>query len=838
MADLPGNKDTSGKRKSGAYEIYIGRRQLAENLRAGLQTFFQSDAHFYGAFLLALFIAGTAIFIRSGGLSVEKLHEERIAPRNIYSPVDIVVEDVSATAAKRKKAHDAVRDIYALDPKPSAEVAERVRKAFDLMRDGYLRGAPKPYRFVMKEMDDREVLDPGLAGDENARRRQTEYGELRKFEATPAFAALERRFYETLDVDVPAQTREVLRAHHYRPRISDWLGAVLAEAMQTGVVPQKDLMPPSSKAGVSTINSESGQALLSMEYREVADLRGAQDFIRRRLGEMLAAQPLSLQKGVEGVALSLARPNLSFDRMRTQDLRGRESAATPPVLHRMQKGELIVREGERMTSEHLAKIKAVQSGLKQDGSAQSVAGTIIFLLLALLACAYYIKTYMPEFAADRANVVLLGVLFIGQGLALRLFHAGAEVFSAANPATMLSSYLYAAPYALAALLAAMFFGREAAVLVAMLSAVSASVLYPPMHHYTTFALAGGVVAVFHAGRIKRRSEVWKAGVRLASVSVGVIVMTEMLGGTLFTRECFDNVLFAILGAVITAALVQAFQPLVEAAFPVVSDIKLLELQDLNHPLLARMAVSAPGTYHHSIVVGNLAEDAAEVIGANPLLARVGAYFHDIGKMHKPEYFIENQRDGVNKHDSLTPYMSALVLTAHVTKGLEMAREYRLIPQVRDIIAEHHGTQVIQYFYHRAREQEKAAGGQVSEQVFRYPGRKPKSREAAIVALADSVEAASRALKAPTSSRLEQLVSRVINDKFVSGQLDDSHLTLHDLNKIGDSFVRILHGIFHYRVEYPADKDENKTDSGVAEGNKGPGPAKAEEKAPPNLRVIG
>jgi hypothetical protein len=252
-----------------------------------------------------------------------------------------------------------------------------------------------------------------------------------------------------------------------------------------------------------------------------------------------------------------------------------------------------------------------------------------------------------------------------------------------------------------------------------------------------------------------------------------------------------------------------------------------------------MALVAPGTYHHSIIVGNLAEDAAEAIGANPLLARVGAYFHDIGKIYKPEYFIENQRDGVNRHDTLNPSMSALIITSHVSKGLEMAKEYKLIPQIQAMIAEHHGTSLIKYFYHRASEMEKD-GNEVSDQNFRYPGRKPRTKESAIVALADSVEAATRALKDPASSRLRQTVSKIINDRFVSGELDESHLTLSDLNKIGDSFVRILHGIFHYRVMYPGDKNENEnqnTDNVKAIGHASEH-RQNKEKAPINLKRIG
>jgi hypothetical protein len=278
-------------------------------------------------------------------------------------------------------------------------------------------------------------------------------------------------------------------------------------------------------------------------------------------------------------------------------------------------------------------------------------------------------------------------------------------------------------------------------------------------------------------------------------------------------------IFGAFGAFIVVALTLTSLPLIEMFFPVVSDIKLLELQDLNHPLLARMAVQAPGTYHHSVVVGNLAEDAAEAIGANPLLTRVGSYFHDIGKMDKPEYFIENQRDSINPHDNLSPSMSALILLSHVTKGLEMAKEHKLIPQIRDMIGEHHGLQLIKYFYQRAKEQEKPGISTVKEDDFRYNGRKPRTRESAIVALADSVEAASRTLKNPTSSRLRQVVFKIINDKFLSGQLDDSHLTLQDIKKIGESFVRILHGVVHYRVKYPGDNLDDDTVDNNKEGNK-------------------
>jgi len=219
-------------------------------------------------------------------------------------------------------------------------------------------------------------------------------------------------------------------------------------------------------------------------------------------------------------------------------------------------------------------------------------------------------------------------------------------------------------------------------------------------------------------------------------------------------------------------------------------------------------VRAPGTYHHSVIVGNLAEEAAEAIGANALLARVSAYYHDIGKMSKPEYFIENQYSSVNKHDGLTPTMSSLVIIAHVKEGLELGRGYNLGKPLEDIIEQHHGTSLLSYFYTRAKQMDLLAEQTLDKEDFRYPGPKPQSREAAIVMLADAVEAASRTLSEPTSARTQGLVRRIANNIFSDGQLDECDLTLRDLKKIVDSFTRILLGIFHCRIDYPSPEAED------------------------------
>ncbi len=254
-------------------------------------------------------------------------------------------------------------------------------------------------------------------------------------------------------------------------------------------------------------------------------------------------------------------------------------------------------------------------------------------------------------------------------------------------------------------------------------------------------------------------------------------------------------------------------PIIEIIFNYTTDIKLLELADLNQPVLHDLLIAAPGTYHHSILVGVLAEAAAEAIDADPLLARVCAYYHDIGKIKKPLYFVENQKGGENKHDRLPPSMSSLIITSHVKDGIEIARQHRLGKIIQDIIAQHHGTSIITYFYQKAREMQDD-DQPVSDKDFRYPGPKPQTKEAGIVMLADAVQATSKTLTDPSPSRIQGMVQRIINNIFVDGQLDECELKLKDLHLIAESFNRILNGIFHARIDYPVhtDKEGNGKDT--------------------------
>jgi hypothetical protein len=257
--------------------------------------------------------------------------------------------------------------------------------------------------------------------------------------------------------------------------------------------------------------------------------------------------------------------------------------------------------------------------------------------------------------------------------------------------------------------------------------------------------------------------------------------------------------FAFLGGISAGIITAGIAPLVEISFRYVTDITLLELSNPDRPLLRRLMLEAPGTYHHSVIVGSLVESAAAEIGANPLLAKVCGYYHDIGKISKPLYFIENQQNCKNKHDKLAPSMSGLILIAHIKNGVEIAKEHKLGQAITDSIRQHHGTSLIKYFYDKAKQLRGEDAVKIDD--FRYPGPKPQTREAGLVMLADVVEAASRTLENPTPARIQGLVQNLINKIFSDGQLDNCELTLKDLHKIAKSFNKILNGIHHHRIEY-------------------------------------
>lgn len=439
------------------------------------------------------------------------------------------------------------------------------------------------------------------------------------------------------------------------------------------------------------------------------------------------------------------------------------------------------------------------------GGAGRFIGSFLIAFIVLFIFYKDIKRYKPGYLRDYKMLVLLGLLvvttlFIGNVFDYLLsgLYRGLH-FPAHFPANLydVPAYIFGIPIPIGAMLVTLIFDFHTAIIFSfVISLLTGIWLDSPF--YPVYAFIGSLTAAFSVIRCKKRSALVKGGIYVSAVNTATAGIILLLGGNLFAPVAGPSLLFAVVSGIIVASMVFIILPFIEYLFGITTDISLIELLDMDQPLMRNLMITSPGTYHHSVIVGNLAEAAAEAVGANPLLARVTAYYHDIGKMKMPEYFIENQTSAVSKHDKLTPHMSSMILISHVKEGVDLSRQYKLPKLVTDIIQQHHGTSLITYFYQKAIEQT----ADVSHENYRYPGPKPQTRVAALVMMADAVEAASRALTDPTPARISALVERIINNIFLDGQIDECELTLKDISEIKRRFTYILTSIFHKRIAYP------------------------------------
>jgi len=371
---------------------------------------------------------------------------------------------------------------------------------------------------------------------------------------------------------------------------------------------------------------------------------------------------------------------------------------------------------------------------------------------------------------------------------------------------------YVIPLASISMLIAILLNQRLAIFITIILGLAISINVENSLNLAIMFLFGGLIGIFSTRNIRKRWHIIRSGILVGGVNALSIISISLLNNLNVDSFLADG-LWGFGNGILCVFIVMSILPLLEDIFNITTNITLLELSDMNHPLLKDMMVKAAGTYHHSLMVGNLAEAAAETVGANSLLARVGAYYHDIGKIAKAEYFTENHKAGSKVlHDKLTPSMSRLIITSHVKDGVELGRKYKLRRDILDFVEQHHGTGLVYYFFQKALERIED-DGVLKEEGFRYEGPKPQTRETAIVLMADSVEAASRSLTNPNPAKIEELVHRIINNKFIDGQLDECELTLRDLNKISGAFIRVLIGVTHTRIEYPdidkAVKNEHK-----------------------------
>ena len=402
----------------------------------------------------------------------------------------------------------------------------------------------------------------------------------------------------------------------------------------------------------------------------------------------------------------------------------------------------------------------------------------------LLILSIYLKLTTPNLKNKTYNLLNTSLLFV-------------IIFSTSYIIIQKQLSIFYIPFSLIPMLAIILFDNlNVTMLLVLASSIAIASIAKNNYLVAVFFLVNGILAALLAKGVRRRSVIIRTGLIIGISQVITLFLIEQ-----FTIHNPANYMTLFLNGIACGLLATGILPVFEYLFKTVTNISLLELADFNHPLLQRMIIEAPGTYHHSLIVGNLSEAACKAVGANSLLARIGAYYHDIGKLTKPDYFSENQTENESRHDNLAPGMSKLIIMSHVKEGVELAKKYHLNSSIINFIEQHHGDSLVYYFYRRALENLEV-NEEVEEEGFRYPGPKPETKETAIVLLSDSVEAAARSLKDPNPQKIEELVHKIINNKFIDGQLDECDLTLKEIEKISAVFIRILTGIYHGRITYP------------------------------------
>ena len=509
--------------------------------------------------------------------------------------------------------------------------------------------------------------------------------------------------------------------------------------------------------------------------------------------ELLNLDPTYRQL-IKGVLSSVEfKPNLLYNPMATEERRKEARDTVEPITVVIQKDEKIVSAGEVLTKRHIDILTWL--GYKKDGSPVIVMlGLGVFVALIMFLVGIFLRHYRKELYRNENYLVLLMLLvLITLGLSKLIFSI--NLSSSLERAEQVGHMI---PIAAGSMLIAILLDVKLAVFITGIFAVFTGLITGQIPFVLT-ALTGGLIGVFGVSRLSQRSDLAMTGIYIALANmVSVVAM-----GLLYNYEwsvLLMGVAFGILNGILSSVLTIGLLPYLESVFGITTSVRLLELSNPNHPLLKKLLLEAPGTYHHSILVGNLGEAAADSIGADSLLVRVGAYYHDVGKIKRPYFFVENQVLGDNPHEKISPPLSTLIITSHVKDGVELAKEHGVPQIIVDLIAQHHGKSLVKYFYHKALETEKE--DTIKEEDFRYETPKPQSKEAAVILLADNVEAAVRSLKQPTPGRIEGMVRNIIKDRLNDGQLDECDLTFKDLDKIANAFVRVLNGIFHSRIEYP------------------------------------
>jgi putative nucleotidyltransferase with HDIG domain len=650
---------------------------------------------------------------------------------------------------------------------------------------------------------DRIILDEGDVSDSDIRAPHeiTYVSQILTEEAKDRAAAAVKDIYDPPDARVARQqvtkVRQILdymdsvRQDSYaRPEQQrQWIEAIPDLSLSIAVI---DQILSLSEENWQTVQAEAISVVDEAMREEI--LESQLDQARRRVSTLVGLALSEVQAGiVSELATDLIKPNSFYNAEKTDEAKQSTRESVTPASRTIVEGEIILREGDIVTSLDVEALSAL--GLRQaETEWQEVVGIVVFVLLITIVLGLYLARFRPEYWIRWPRMFLLLLLLV-------LFILTAKLM-VSDQATR--SYLL--PTAALSMLLTVLLGPQLAIMTTVLFSIVMGFMAGGSLELAVYALVGGLIASLSLSRVEKLNAFFWAGVYVALANLTVILAFHL------PKQDYDAVQLLTLAGLslvnggLSASLTVAGFYLLGTLFDITTSLQLMELARPTHPLLRELLLKAPGTYHHSILVSNLAEEAAGRIGADALLARVGAYYHDIGKTTRPYFFVDNQVEGVNVHERLDPRTSAQIVISHVNDGLDLAKKYRLPSKVRDFIPQHHGTSLATYFYRQALESE---GDEVNEEDFRYPGPKPQTKETAIVMLADGCEAAVRAERPDSLEGIEELIRKIIGGKMLDGQLDECDLTLRDLDEIRGAFVSILQGVFHPRIKYPEEVEKSK-----------------------------
>ncbi len=705
-----------------------------------------------------------------------------IAREDIKAPTDFLINDTIATEEKRREVTQKTLTVYDYNDRLSNQIKQRLAVSFD-----------------------------------TARKEQEEKTEPVSTQSGPAIGGKEQ-FEKLLGIPVSDGAYTLLEKEHFSRTIEALIYQITSEVLDNGVVADKETLLREKDKGIILSRVSTDEEEVIFNLRRFYGPDQAQTMVRIIGDPLLNKMDYSVKNLIVDFSQRLLSPNVTLNANKTEKIKNEARESVKPILFEVKKGEMIIREGQRIAGQHLLKLEELENQAKSQVPIFTTIGAAFLGALVLLVI--FLRNSESKqrgVLADSKNLLFFATMLCLSFIAARssLSLAKAIAFNASSGITPESIFL-AIPLATSAMIVCLFMDIELTASFALILALCTGAIFENRFAVFVYSILNMTMAAYWMQHCRERKVFIKAGTKLGLFNMALALALNLyFQNTAPTRILIDCAL-AFSGGLLSGVLTAGLAPIIEIVFNYTTDIKLLELSNLDQPLMRKLMLEAPGTYHHSLIVGSMVEAAASEVGANPLLARVCGYYHDIGKTTKPFYFIENQKDAKNKHEKLAPSMSSLVLISHVKEGVEIAREHKLGTPVIDAIQQHHGTSLITYFYEKAKrlkkeENEKNPGKEKEINVddFRYPGPKPQTREAGLVMLADIVEAAARTLESPTSSRLQGLIQDLINKTFSDGQLNECELTLKDLNSIARSFNTILSGIYHHRIEYPGTANGKK-----------------------------